>query len=85
MTVDMTAVQTISCHASPEGLYVSYQNAEGVELMVSVPHGRQIGTALPHHRDLVIRRFNADGLHTVDPTSELGEIFLQLIDDGTLS
>jgi len=84
MTVDMAAVQTISYHASPEGLYVSYQNAEGVEVMVSVPNGRQIGTALPRHRDLVVRRFGTGGLHTVGATSELGEIFLALIDDGTL-
>jgi len=52
--------------------------------MVSVPNGRQIGTALPRHRDLVVRRFGTGGLHTVGATSELGEIFLALIDDGTL-
>lgn len=85
-------VQTVSVHASKEGLCVSQRAPAGHELMVQLPLGAR-SSRLPGHRDVTVRRLG-DGtlpgpsaeepLFEVGAGTELGEIFLAMVLSGEL-
>ena len=74
-------VQSVSKHAGEEGLVLSLVGSEGVEIAVQLPQG--VHGENPSYRDVRAQRVGEQSWY-VEPQTELGVLFLDMLRGGEL-